>query len=223
MFFEVVGSYDAVPEHADFPIVTLHEPPKAHVLAWSEGSPFPRAAFANVYDHRANRLFEAVVDVRAGRMLSWRSGRACSPRLRDGMGYGERGRSEGSALAARDPSPGIDPADVYLDGWALGDLPADGVTPGMRAMRVLSFFRGDMPNPYDRPIEGVVATVDMNREIVVDLLDTGVRPVNTTITGSAAPDRHGLRPLVVSQPDGPSFRNRRPPGPVARMDVPRGI
>ena len=206
-FFEVVGSYDAIPAHAYFPIVTLHEPPKADVLAWSEGSPFPRAGFANVYDHRANRLFEVVVDVRAGRVLSWTERAGMQPAISvtewdTANAAVRKDRRWQRAIRLR----GIDPADVYLDGWALGDLPADGVTPGMRAMRVLSFFRGDMPNPYDRPIEGVVATVDMNREIVVDLLDTGVRPVNTTISGSAAPDRHGLRPLVVSQPDGPSFR-----------------
>ena len=116
----MVGSYDAVPEHAYFPIVTLHEPPKAHVLAWSEGSPFPRAAFANVYDHRANRLFEAVVDVRAGRMLSWKERAGMQPAISvtewdTANAAVLKDRRWQRAIRLRD----FDPADVYLDGWGV--------------------------------------------------------------------------------------------------------
>ena len=72
-------------------------------------------------------------------------------------------------------------------------------------MRALSFFDGGLPNPYDRPIEGVVATVDMNAQTVIDVTDTGIKPVNTTLTGSSDTTRPGLKPLNVVQPDGPSF------------------
>jgi primary-amine oxidase len=72
-------------------------------------------------------------------------------------------------------------------------------------IRELSFFRGQLPNVYDRPIEGVVVTVDLNHLKVVDFVDTGIRPVNTTTTGNSATTRIGLKPLVVTQPSGPSF------------------
>jgi primary-amine oxidase len=101
---------------------------------------------------------------------------------------------------------GIDPDDVYLDdGWAVGDLTVPGVAPGTRLLRALSFFQGRLPNPYDRPVEGVIVTIDMNRLKVVQVIDSGVRPVNKTISGSADTTRPGLKPLVVSQPHGPSF------------------
>src|SRR3954452_16165838 len=54
------------PRGAFFPIVTLKEPRKADLLAWSPGKPFARAAFANVYDPVTNRLFEATVDLKGG-------------------------------------------------------------------------------------------------------------------------------------------------------------
>lgn len=101
---------------------------------------------------------------------------------------------------------GLNPDDVYLDIWAPGDLPTPGATPGARLLRALSFFRGTLPNPYDRPVEGVVATLDMNSMKVVDVTDTGIRPVNTTTSGNADAPRAGLKPLVVTQPNGPSFQ-----------------
>ncbi len=44
----------------------------------------------------------------------------------------------------------------------------------------------------------------MTANKVVDLVDTGIRPVNTTMSGSA-PAESGLTPLIVTQPNGPSF------------------
>ena len=65
----------------------------------------------------------------------------------------------------------LDPDDVYLDVWAPGDVAIKGLAPNTRCLRALSFFRGRLPNPYDRPVEGVLVTVDMNRRVVVEVLD----------------------------------------------------
>ena len=35
------------------------------------GGPVPRRAFANVFDHAANKLFEAIVDLRTKQLVSW--------------------------------------------------------------------------------------------------------------------------------------------------------
>ena len=51
-----------------FPIVKLSEPPKSFLQAWSPGQPFPRKAFANVFDRAANKLYEAVVDLATNRL-----------------------------------------------------------------------------------------------------------------------------------------------------------
>src|SRR5262245_43165369 len=62
---------------------------------------------------------------------------------------------------------------------APGDGPTYGVAPGTRLLRALSDEAGGLPNSYVRPIEGVVATVDMNRMTGVGVTDTGKRPVDT--------------------------------------------
>jgi primary-amine oxidase len=204
--FALIEGDARFPFGAVFPIVELKEPPKHEVLAWSRGKSFRREAFANVYDPTRNLLFEVVADLRADRIASWIARPGREPAI-----YADE-YNIADAIVRADPRwqhamhiRGIDPNDVYLDGWAPGALPIAGVKPGARLLRQLSFFRGQRPNPYDRPIEGVVATVDMNAGRVVELLDTGIRPVNRTDRGSSPRQRRGLRPLIVTQPSGPSF------------------
>ncbi|HEX8151976.1 MAG TPA: tyramine oxidase, partial [Thermoanaerobaculia bacterium] len=115
---------------------------------------------------------------------------------------------------------GIDPADVYLDVWAPGDqeLPSS-VVGSMsfgtqtRLLRAIPFFRGGSPddydpehpqNPYARPIEGVVATIDMNARQVVHLSFTAAWPVSRE-SGNAPARRTGLKPLRIVQPNGGGF------------------
>jgi primary-amine oxidase len=201
------------PAGAFFPLVTLKEPRKADVLAWSPGKPFARQAFANVYDPVTNRLWEAVVDLRANpaRVESFTRRTNTQPAV-----YATE--YETADAAVRESADwvhamdvrGINPKSVYLDVWAPGDveLPTN-VPAGTRLLRALSFFqRPNQLNPYDRPIEGVSVTVQMNGPggpHVVDVTDTGVRPVNRTVTGSAEANRPALKPLKVVQPQGPDF------------------
>jgi primary-amine oxidase len=187
-----------------FPIVRLDEPAKA-TAAWSPGTQFPRRAFANVFDHSANKLYEAVVDLRAKQLVSWTPRASAQPAVylsEYGMADALVHAYEPFKQAMRDR--GIDPDDVYVDVWAPGDAAAPAPA-GTRLLRALAFYRGKLPNPYDRPIEGVVITLDMNHDRVIDFVDTGARPVDTTNPGAASDQRSGLKPLVVQQPNGPSF------------------
>ena len=190
-----------------FPVVKLSEPPKSDVLAWSPGQPFARKAFANVFDRGANKLYEAVVDLKTKQLVSWTPRPGSQPAV-----FGTEWGDADSIVHAYAPwkkairDRGIDPKDVYVDVWAPGDLPAPGAPAGTRLLRAIAFYRGSLPNPYDRPIEGLVVTIDMNKEKVVDFVDTGIRPVDTTTSGDATTQRTDLKPLVVKQPNGPSFQ-----------------
>ena len=205
--FDVVQSSSKYPAGGFFPTVNLKEPTKGELAAWSPGKPFSRQAFVNVFDRPANKLYEAVVDLRTQKLVSWVQRPGFQPPV-FATEY-----VDVDALVRADPrwrkairDRAIELDDVYLDsGWGVGDVTVPGVPAGTRLLRALSFFQGDLPNPYDRPIEGVVATIDMNRLRVVEVIDTGIRPVNRTITGNAETTRTGLKPLRVNQPDGPSF------------------
>ena len=207
--FRVIEESRDLPATAFFPIVALQEPPKAEVLSWSPGRPFRREAFAQVYDRAANRLFEAVVDLRRERLRSFVERPGAQPAV-----FGDEYESADAAVR-RDARwrramarRGIDPDDVFLDVWAPGELNLPMAGAGVRFLRALSFFAGDLPNAYDRPIEGVLVTIDANRMQVVDVQDTGRRPVNRTASDEPGGTRPPLAPLVVTQPEGPGFTIR---------------
>jgi primary-amine oxidase len=209
-----IEGYASFPAGAFFPLVTLKEPRKVDLLAWSPGKPFGREAFANVYDPAGNRLFEVVVDLRAtpARVVSFTRRTGAQPAVY-ATEYVDADTAVRASQAWRDAmrARGIANLDnVFLDVWAPGkvELPT-GVPAGTRLVRALSFFQGPgQDNPYDRPIEGVSVTVAMSGSQgprVVDVTDTGVRPVNRAVTGNADAPRTGLKPLRVVQQQGPSF------------------
>jgi primary-amine oxidase len=202
--FSAIEAYSRFPVGSFFPTVKLNEPEKSDLLG---GGPIPREAFANVYDPATNRLFEAIVDLKLKKVTSWTAKPGAEPALfaTDYVNGDAIVRADARWVAAM-RSRGLNPDDVYLDGWSAGDpLPAGVTKSGDRLMRELSFFRGTLPNVYDRPIEGVVATVDLTQGKVVDFVDAGARPVDTTTSGNPGSTRTDLKPLLVQQPLGPSF------------------
>src|SRR4051794_32197097 len=202
--FQVIESYGQFPRGAFFPYVGLLEPSKSSVLAGTS----IRRALAQVYDRRQNQLVEAVVNLPGRKVESW----ALKPGVQPAVFATDF--VDADRLVRLDPrwkkamtDRGLKPSDVFLDIWAPGDgATSFGTASGDRLLRAIADYDGGLPNAYDRPIEGVVATVDMNRMMVVDVTDTGKRPVDTQTTGNASAPRTGLKPLVVTQPEGPSFQ-----------------
>src|SRR5437660_6840886 len=167
--FRVIEASPRFPKGARFPTVRMEEPSKAEVLAWSPGKPFPREAYAEVYDIPGNRLYQAIVDLRTQRLVSW------TPKPGSQPSVTVTEFADADALMRADPRwrkalrpRGIDPNDVLLDVWAPGDVNVPGAIRGHRFLRALSDYQQGLetsddpqPNPYDRPIEGVVITADM--------------------------------------------------------------
>jgi primary-amine oxidase len=201
-----------------FARVALNEPPKALVRAWSEGGVFPREAAVHVLHYPSNRFWVVIVDLVADRVTSV----TLQPRGTQPPLTLEEVTVAGAIVQAHEPwraamrRRGLDPDLVYVDVWAPGEIdveprkPPRKRDPRARLVRALSFHRGApieafdpaLPqNPYARPIEGVVVTVDLNRRRVVDMTDTLVRPVSTD-TGNAAVKRPALKPLRLLEPEG---------------------
>lgn len=204
-----------------FPFIALREPEKAKVLAWTGGG-FDREATVHVFHGTSNRLWIATVDLnaqRVSRIVLAPAGTQPAVAADEYVTADEIVRAfEPWAAAMR--ARGVEPDDVYLDVWAPGDqeLPAS-ITASLpfgsrtRLLRALSFLRGaslddfdveNPQNPYVRPIEGVVVTIDMNRGRVVHMTNSLVRPVSSE-SGNAPVRRTGLKPIRVSQPQGGGF------------------
>ena len=194
-----------------FPEITLHEAPKTEVIAWRPGQPFRREAFVLVLDLPANRFHEAIVDVRGQRVLSWKHVPGAGPLLtgpeNDAAIAITRTNADWRAAMRRRGITNFN--EVALTPWSPGHIPLPGPK-GARLFRVLSYHQRQQQNSYGPPIEGVEALVDLNQNKVIQLLDTGARPLPTVSTDYFDPavrgtNRTPLKPLQVSQPEGVSF------------------
>ncbi len=197
------------PRSALFSTIQLNEPPKNEVLEFKASAAFRREAFAIVLDREQNKTYEAIVDLRAGRLVSWKKIVGVQPLVfMSEYETVQRIVKADVRWQAAMQRRGITNFDqVAVDAWAVGrvDRPLTG-----RLLRGLSYFRGDAANYYGRPIEGVVAIVNMNTERVVELTDSGVVPITSQSQDFAESAIGKLRekpkPLVITQPEGASYQ-----------------
>jgi Cu2+-containing amine oxidase len=156
-------------------LVDLHEPPKATVLA---GGVSPREAFIVLYDARRNVTTEAVVDLTVSALRSSRRVPGVQPALDavDGTLADSLTRASAEwrrALARRGISS---PSKVSVFAWSAGEFGAEDATRG-RLVRVLTYMRSVSDNEMARPVEGLVAVVDLTARRVVRVDDLSSVPV----------------------------------------------
>lgn len=82
---------------------------------------------------------------------------------------------------------------------------------GRRMVRVLSFVRHrEADHPWAHPVDGLVAFVDLTQRRVIELIDDVLLPVpaqehNHDDPEYVGPLRTTLKPIEITQPEGPSF------------------
>lgn len=185
--------------------LSLLEPPKESL----ETS--PRIARAVLVDHAQQRSLEADIELTTLRLLRTTPITQGQPMetFKEFTTATETVRADTrwqTAIAKR----GItNYSDVTVNVWAGGHH----VPPGPRVhrfARALSYIAAGQSNTMGRPIEGVEAIVDLDKQRVVHVVDTGVRKVPAESTDFFNPavrgtNRAALKPLIVTQPEGPSF------------------
>jgi len=192
--------------------VSLHEPPKGQVHAFDHNQPPPRKAFAILFDNAQNFCYEAVASIDAGTIESWRHITGVQPT----MTIDEQVECEQAVLAStefRDALHrhyGIDDTSlVMVDIWSAGNYGSEEDS-ARRLARPLCFLRRDpTDNGYARPIEGIRPVVDLNTMEVIRVEEFGHWPLPPGQCNYAADrvprQRQDVRPLEISQPEGPSF------------------
>ncbi len=205
---EVLSSAAQFPPGGKFATVVLKEPAKQAVLAYTPGSAVAREALVIVLDRPNNRTFEAVVDITGAKVASWREVKGVQPVvLESEYDILVRAVKADPRWQAAMKKRGIDDFDkVQIDNWAVGE-----VSPrfqGRRLLRAVSYLRETQTNFYGRPIEGVVALVDMSTEKVLEVTDNGVRPLpppSQELDEKSTGVREAPTPLTIAQPGGASF------------------
>jgi primary-amine oxidase len=198
-----------------FASVVLLEPPKADMLRWRDGDPVGRRALSVLWDRTDNQTYEARVDLVAGELLSFDH----IPGVTPNFTFDEWHECEVAlkadprvveALAAR----GITDLDlVLIDGWTYGRA----VMPAQWRDRRLGWAdvwlrSSEFANPYANPVQGLKFIIDMNSMELLEIDESDVVAAPAAVMGEYEPDlvpgqvlREDLKPLHVTQPDGPSF------------------
>ena len=207
----IVRSERNLHERVRFASVVLHEPAKEVVLNFKQGDPITREAFIILLDNTDGATYEAVVSLTEGKVTSWRHVPGVQPSIMlDEFFECEQTVKANPEFQAALRKRGITNFDlVMVDPWSAGNYGAE-EDKTLRLSRALSWVRSDPnDNGYARPIEGVIAVVDLNKMEVVRVEDYGVVPLPPT-SGNYTPDAVGqlrtdLKPLEITQAEGPSF------------------
>ena len=194
-----------------FETVELKEPPKDRLTSRNGHEPAAREAFIILLDNETRSTFEAVVSLSEGKVSSWTPIPGVQPRLMmDEFFECENAVKASPEFRAALQKRGInDTSLVMVDPWPAGNY---GVVEeeGVRLSFARSWLRASpTDNGYARPIEGVIAVVDLNDMKVLRVEDHGVVPIPPNDGNYAAEFvkdfRPDLKPLDVVQPEGPSF------------------
>ncbi len=195
-----------------FTQISLQEPVKSEVLEFTLGRPFKREAFVTLLESNLNKIYEAVVDLKALKLTSWKEIKTGQPvildeefKLLDKIAKADPRWQE--AMKKR----GIKNFDeVWVDGLAPGHLSANERQTDARLIRGLSYYKGKNWNYYGRKIEGVMLTVNLNTGKVFDFVDTGIVPFSKENWDfdeqSVGKLRTAPKSLKIVQPQGASFQ-----------------
>jgi primary-amine oxidase len=205
---EILRAERELADTVRFSTVELHEPSKSDVLDWPLAGPVERQAFIIVMDRGDGAVHEAVVSLQAGTVVEWRQIPDVQPRIMEEefVGCEEMLKRHPEYLAALARRGITDPDLLMIDPWSAGA--SEGTA--TRFCRALTWVRREVgDNGYARPVEGLIAFVDLHKMEVVRIEDHGVTPLPPE-DGNYAPRyvgdlRSDLRPIEITQPEGPSF------------------
>lgn len=215
MAVTVVKKDKSLTEFARFPNISLQEPDKQTVLNFKKGDAIPRQAFLVILEPRLNKTYEAIVDTKASKIISWQEVSTGQPPLLDeeyeildqvakaDIRWQEAMKKRGIA----------DFENVIIDGWAPGMMSEKEQASGKRLIRGITYYKGkDRSNYYGAPIEGLSVTVDLNNRQVFEVRDTGIVPFSKANFDydekTLSPLQKALKPLRIQQPQGTTFQIR---------------
>ena len=191
-------------------MITLNEPDKQQVLRWRQGDVAPRKAFAVL--RVEGKTVEAVVDLATRSLESWTVVPGVQPSI-DSAEWANAQRlvKQDSRWRGAMRKRGYTDFDkIFCDSLSAGYFGASGED-NRRLLKMPCYdISNAKTNVYARPIEGVIATVDLDVKKVVNILDTGVVPSRSEShefdEKSIAALRPPIRPVRTTAPNGWNFR-----------------
>jgi len=208
---------------ARFVYVSLYEPAKPDVIAFEQGGPAPERLVKVIIRERAEHAsYESVVRLPDGEVIDFKQVPGVQPSvmLEEFLAAEDIVRADPRWRDAMRKRGITDFSLCMIDPWSTPNVePGVGPDDG-RFVSPLTWVRDDPEdNGYAHPVDGVVVRVDLDTLTVVSVEDHGVLPLprkkaNYSTAKIADPDnvpyfpdgpRTDVRPLDITQHDGPSF------------------
>jgi primary-amine oxidase len=187
-----------------FETIALQEPEKAELKQAS----VQRRAFVCCYDPESGETWDGIANLATNTLENWRHVAGAQARIvmDEFVRGGEIAKADPRFIAACAKRGITDMSAVSIEPWAAGNFAIAGEA-GERLGYGHCFVRnanGD--NPYARPISNLHPVIDLRRGKVIRIDDFGVVPLppeSQSITDIKP--RGGLKPLDITQAEGPSF------------------
>jgi primary-amine oxidase len=204
----VLKGSNRISDACRYPLITLNEPSKSEVLKWKPGDALKRQAFVVVKD--GPRTFEAIVDIKGGKLVSWKEVKGVQPGI-----LAEEWKSAQEAVlgdagwqaAAR--KRGFTNFDNIVCIPLTVGYYGEAEEQGRRLVKVPCFDSRGIHNFWGRPIEGLTAVVDLESDKVIKVIDTGAVPLPQGRVDfdekSVGKLREAPKPLEILQPQGSNF------------------
>ena len=196
-----------------FPLVTLAEPDKDAVRSFAAGDAFERRAFLIVFDTASGETFEAVVDLAADAVESWTPRSDIQPfPLMEEFGRAQETVKNDPEWRAAMQRKGVTEQQletIQIDPWPAGNFGSAWETEH-RILKAIAYLRDtEDDNGYGRPVEGVMAIVDLIENKVLEVVEEqGAPPPSSALRFDGehgGQPREDLKPLDIVQPEGVSF------------------
>ena len=207
---EILTTAKKVDSATRYPTITLQENPKESILAWKPGQPFERLARATYL--RDSAIHEAVVDLTSGRVVSDEEVKDHQSLIlfEEFLGASEIVKKDPRWQAAMRKRGYTSYDKIVCAPLTVGPV-IDERYRGLRLLNVPCFdTAGAVNHIYGRPIENVLAVVDVRNARVLDVIDLGVVPVPAEVPSSAydpaTSTRRDIKPVQIVSPQGDNFR-----------------
>jgi primary-amine oxidase len=195
-------------EKTIFSSVLLHEPDKAYVLGWQPGTPIERKADVVLY--YKGHSYAALVNISTAKVESFEELKGMqAPFTRTEEQEVDEAIKHDPQIVEALKKRGITDLNLVLcyatPGGYIGLKEQDGRRIGWGGCE----YNIDAENGMeDREVAGIFFTVDMTTKKITRFTDYGVTPmapVSEVYDYDGGPAEPGTKPIVVTQPEGPSF------------------
>lgn len=209
----VLKKEKSLTEDVRFPNLSLREPDKQTVLDFKPGNPIPREAFVVVLEPSQNKTYEAIIDLKKAKIVSWQEMAGVQPAILDEEFeiLDALAKADSRWQEAMKKRGITDFESAIVDGWAMGLMSEQEKASGKRLMRGVTYYKDKKRmNYYGSPVEGLMITVDLNAKKVVEVIDHGVTPFSKANfdydLASVKPLQPAPKALQIKQPQGVTFQ-----------------